>query len=142
MWGNGSRWCQIGSHRWGSRSWSYRWRGRREGGREGRTKRGTRGAHGSEGRLGRGGGQRRGRHWGQREWRGRSGLRDPQQEVWQRQGGRWIGRAPTRWRRGRGGRGLEKEAHMKKNWVNEKSENRDNIIFLLLLDTGLQVTRV
>ena len=42
-----------------------------------------------------------------------------------------------------GAGGLEKEAHLKKKvWDNEKSENRDSIIFLLLLDTGLQVTRV
>lgn len=38
-----------------------------------------------------------------------------------------------------GERGLAKETHMekeKKVWDNEKSENKDNIIFLLLSDIG------
>lgn len=40
-----------------------------------------------------------------------------------------------------GAGGLEKEAHLKKKvWDNEKLENRDSIIFLLLLDTTKSCT--
>ena len=39
-------------------------------------------------------------------------------------------------------KGLENETHMKKEknvWDNEKSENRNNIVFLFLLDIGQKV---
>jgi len=43
-----------------------------------------------------------------------------------------------------GERGLEKETHIEKEKMcdNEKLKNRDNIIFLLLLDIGQKVIRI